>query len=257
MLSRAILALLLLAAPASAERWRATYAITVAGITVADAEVLFTLGPAGTPYSIETRTRTRGVASWLIRSETEARAEGVLRPGAAQPRRYQTEGLWRGMPRRTILEFAPDGTARIIALEPQQDIERTPVPDDARRDHIDPLSAMVLLTARIRETARCETSARTFDGRRVTQFVVTTEPIIQVADRGLLRCIVESRPLSGLPLDRPIEEASRPTRSSMLFGVTQPGAPAVPVQIEIASRWWGNINASLVELTSAEQRGQR
>lgn len=255
MIGRAILAMLLLAGPASAERWRATYAITAAGITVADAEVRFTLGPAGTPYNIETLSRTRGVAAWLVRSETRARSEGMLRAGAAQPRRYQTEGTWRGAPRRTVLEYAPDGTARIAALEPAQDMPRTPVPDEARRGHLDPLSAIVLLTAHVRETARCDVRAQTFDGRRVTQFEVTTHPVVLASDRGLLRCDVESRPVAGIPLDRPIEETSRPTRSTLIFGVTQPGAPAVPVQVEIASRWWGTIQASLVELS--EERGQR
>lgn len=255
MIGRAALALVLLAAPASAESWRATYAITAAGITVADAEVRFTLGAPGAPYSIETRTRTRGVASWLIRSDTQARSEGLLRPGAALPRRYQTNGTWRGMTRRSVLEYAADGTVRAATLEPLQDMERTPVPDDARRGHIDPLSAMVLLTAHVRETARCDVRARTFDGRRVTHFEVTTNPVVQVADRGLLRCDVESRPIAGIPLDRPIEDATRPTRSTLLFGVTQPGAPAIPIQVEIASRWWGTIQASLVEL--AEDRGQR
>ena len=252
MLKRVSLALLLLTAPASAERWRATYAVTAAGITVADAEVQFTLGANGTPYSIQTRTRSRGLASWLMRSQSEARSEGIWRTGAAAPRRYQTEGQWRGMNRRTLLEYGPDGTARVATLEPALDMERTPVPDDARRGHIDPLSAMVLLAGHVRETARCDVQTRTFDGRRVVQFEVTTDPIVQVADRGLLRCNVESRALAGIPTDRPLEDAMRPTRSTLLFGVVRPGAPAIPVQIEIASRWWGTIQASLVELTSVE-----
>lgn len=249
---RLVLALLVFAAPASAERWRATYAVTAAGITVADAEVRFTLGPPGTPYSIETRTRSRGVASWLMRSESQARSEGLLRAGAAVPRRYQTEGSWRGNPRRTVLDYAPDGTSRIAMLEPAQDLERTPVPDDARRGHIDPLSAIILLAGHVRETARCDIRARTFDGRRVTQFDVTTDPVVQVSDRGLLRCNVESRILSGIPLDRPVEESARPVRTTLLFGVARPGAPAIPVQVEIASRWWGTIQANLIELTSAD-----
>ncbi|MEI6158572.1 MAG: DUF3108 domain-containing protein [Roseococcus sp.] len=243
---------MLFAAPASAERWRVTYAVTAAGITVADAEVRFSLGSAGTPYSIETRTRTRGMASWLMRSESQARAEGFLRQGSALPRRYQSDGVWRGINRRAVLDYAPDGTARIATLEPTHDMERTPVPDDARRGHMDPLSAIVLLTDQVRQTARCDISARTFDGRRVTQFDVTTDPVVQAADRGLLRCIVESRPLAGIPLDRPLEEASRPTRSVLLFGVARPGAPAIPVQIEVASRWWGSIQANLIELVSVD-----
>ena len=252
MIARAALALLLLAAPASAERWRATYAVTAAGITVADAEVRFTLGPQGGPYVIETRTRSRGLASWLMRSQSEARAEGLLQATAPLPRSYQSDGHWRGIHRRTRLDYAPDGTSRIVTLEPARDMERTPIPEDARRGHIDPLSALVLLTAQIRATARCEAQTRTFDGRRVVEFQVMTDPIIQAADRGLLRCIVESRPTAGVATDRPLEEAMRPTRSTLLFGVAQPGAPAIPVKIEIASRWWGTIRADLLELTSAD-----
>ena len=252
MFARATLALLLLAAPASAERWRATYVVTAAGVTVADAEVRFSLGPNGAPYDIETRSRSRGLASWLMRSQSEARSEGVLRAGAPLPRRYQSEGQWRGINRRTVLDYAPDGASRVTTLEPLQDMERTPVPDDARRGNIDPLSALVLLTAKVRDTARCESQIRTFDGRRVVHFEVTTHPVVQVADRGLLRCNVEIRPIAGVALDRPIEDAMRPTRSTLLFGVAQPGAPAIPVQIEIASRWWGTIQASLVELASAD-----
>jgi hypothetical protein len=252
MIARIALALLFLTAPAAAERWRATYLVTAAGITVADAEVRFTLGAQGSPYTIETRTRSRGLASWLMRSQSEARTEGVLQPGAPVPRSYQSEGQWRGIDRRTRLDYAPDGSSRIVTLEPAQDMERTPIPEEARRGHLDPLSALVLLTAQVRETARCNAQTRTFDGRRVVEFQVMADPIVQAGDRGLLRCIVESRPTAGVATDRPIEEAMRPTRSTLLFGVARPGAPAIPVRIEIASRWWGTIRADLVELTSAE-----
>ena len=250
MLVRATFALLLVTAPASAERWRATYAITAAGVTVMDAEVRFTLGAIGTPYSIETRVRSRGVAAMVIRVDSQSRSEGVLRASAVLPRLHMSESVWRGTSRRTVLEYGPDGTARIAALEPAQDMERTPVPDEARRGTIDGLSAMVLLTGRVRQTARCDIQARTFDGRRVTQFTVTTDPV--AGDGGLLRCLVESRPIAGVPTDRPPEEAMRPTQSVLVFGVSRPGAPALPVRVEIASRWWGTIQANLVDVASAD-----
>lgn len=257
MLLRITLAGLLLAAafpasPGSAERWLATYTITAAGITVMDAEVRFTLGAIGTPYSIETRARSRGVASWLMRVDSQSRSEGLLRPGATLPRRHESASMWRGAPRRTLLEYGADGQPRIATLEPSQDMERTPVPEEARRGSIDSLSAMVLLTAQVRQTARCDIETRTFDGRRLTQFVVTTDPVVPVGEQGLLRCLVESRPLAGVPTDRPLEDAMRPTQSVLVFGVARPGAPALPVRVEIASRWWGTIQAHLVELASAD-----
>ena len=249
MLRRIILALLFLAAPAavpaSAESWRATYAITAAGVTILDAEVRFTLGQAGTPYAIETQTRSRGVATMFFRAENTSRSEGVLQAEAVWPRLHHSTGTWRGNPRRTRMEYGADGLVRVTALEPAQDQERTPVPDEARRGAIDTLSAMVQLTDQVRRTARCNVQARTYDGRRLTQFTVTTD---RDAEPGTLRCLVESRPLAGVPTDRPLEEAMRPTRSVLVFGVARPGAPAIPTRVEISSRWWGTIQATLLSL---------
>ena len=249
------LALLVFAAPASAERWRASYAITAAGITVMEAVVVFTLGTAGgqagAPYSIETRVRSRGIAAMVFRGEGQTRAEGVWQGGTLLPRSYLSTGNWRGTPRRTRLEYASDGAMRVATLEPAQDMERTAVPAEDRRGAIDSLSAIILLTDQVRRTARCDTQARTFDGRRLVQFDVTTDPVVHVADRGLLRCVVESRALAGFATDRPLEEAMRPVRSVVVFGVAQVGAPAIPVQVEIASRWWGTIRANLNELALA------
>jgi hypothetical protein len=244
------LVVLLLAAPASAQGWRATYAVTAAGVTVMDAEVRFTLGQAGAPYAIETQVRSRGVAAMFVRAESTTRSEGQWQGDSARPRLYQSTGTWRGNPRRTRLEYGADGVARIMALEPAQDQERTPVPDDARRGALDALSAVVQLTGHVRRTARCDIQARTFDGRRLTQFDVTTDT---QAEAGTLRCLVESRPLAGVPTDRPLEETMRPTRSVLVFGVAQPGAPAIPVRVEIASRWWGTIQARLLAIEPVQE----
>ena len=255
MLRLLTIALLTIAAPVSAERWRATYAITAAGITVMDAEVIFTLGSGGNAgasqaYSIETRVRSRGVAAMLFRGAGHTRAEGVWQGATLRPTVYHSTGNWNGTPRLTRLEYA-DGALRVATLEPAEDMERTPVSVEERRAAIDSLSAMVQLTDNVRRTARCDTQARTFDGRRLVQFDVTTDPVLRVADRGLLRCVVESRALGGFPTDRPMEEVTRPVRSVVIFGVPQAGAPAIPVQVEIASRWWGTIRASLNEISSA------
>ena len=249
MLRRIILALLLLGGPASAESWRASYLITAAGVTVMEAEITFDLGQPGAAYSIESRVRSRGLGAMLIRGETLARSEGVGQGAALRPRRYESRGNWRGTPRATVMTYAPDGAPRIGTLEPAPDDEHTPVPEQDRRGTIDSLAAIVGLTQHVGRTGRCDIQARTFDGRRLIQFEVTADPIVHVADRGLLRCVVENRTLAGFPKDRPIEEATRATRSVLLFGVAQPGAPAIPVRVEVASRWWGSIQATLTGIS--------
>jgi len=247
---RRLLALLLLAAApapiqAHAEAWRATYAITVAGAVVMEAEVAFDLG--GEAYRVEARTRTRGLASLLVRGESLTLAEGRWQGATASPRLYESHGYWRGTARRARLEYAADGEPRVLLLEPAQDMARAPLPAGSRAGTLDNLSALAQLVRHVRDTGRCETTATGFDGRRLTRFEVARDPVVQVADRGLLRCVIESRPLAGYALDRP--DAANPTQIHALFGVLRPETPALPVRVEIASRWWGRIEATLVSVT--------
>ena len=108
--------------------WRAEYALTVAGVTVMEAQVVFDIDGAG--YRVETRTRSRGLATLVARGHSRALAEGAWRNGAAQPRRYETEGQWRGAARNVTLDY-PGGSPRIRRLEPPEDMPRTPVPEEA------------------------------------------------------------------------------------------------------------------------------
>ena len=243
---RCLLALLLLAAaPAQAEAWRATYAITAAGATVLEAEVAFDLG--GETYRVEARTRTRGLASLVVRGQSVTLAEGVWQGALARPRVYESQGHWRGTARHTRLEYGRDGEPRVLLQEPAQDMARAPLPAGPRAGTLDNLSALAQLVRHVRDTGRCETGATGYDGRRLTRFEVMREPVTQVADRGLLRCIIESRPLGGYALDRP--DAANPTHVHVVFGVLRPDTPVLPVSVEIASRWWGRIEARLISVT--------
>jgi hypothetical protein len=243
---RLLLALLLLAAaPAQAEAWRATYAITVAGAVVMEAEVAFDLG--GATYRVEARTRTRGLASLLVRGESLTLSEGSWQGGQARPRVYETQGHWRGTARRARLEYGADGEPQVLVMEPAQDMARSPLPAGPRAGTLDNLSALAQLVRHVRDTGRCDTGATGFDGRRLTRFEVTRDPVVPAADRGLLRCVIESQPLAGYALDRP--EAANPTHVHAVFGVLRPDTLVLPVRVEIASRWWGRIEATLMSVS--------
>jgi hypothetical protein len=243
---RRLLALLLLAAlPAQAEAWRATYAITLAGATVMEAEVAFDLG--GDSYRVEARTRTRGLASVVVRGESLTLSEGRWQGALARPRLHESQGHWRGTARRARIEYAPDGEPRVLLLEPAQDMPRAPLPPGSRAGTLDNLSALAQLVRHVRDTGRCESSATGFDGRRLTGFDVTREPAPQARDGGLLRCVIESRPLGGYALDRP--DAANPSHVHAVFGLLRSDTPVLPVRVEIASRWWGRIEARLMDIT--------
>jgi hypothetical protein len=182
---RRLLALLLLAAaPAQAEAWRASYLITVAGAPVMEAEVAFDLGGAG--YRVETRTRPRGVGSLLLRGESVSLSEGRWQGAEARPAYHEARSHWRSGPRRTRLDYGPDGEPRLAVLEPAEDIPRAPLPPGPRAGTLDNLSALAQLARHVRDTGRCDTGATAFDGRRLTRFEVTRDPVMQAADGGLL-----------------------------------------------------------------------
>lgn len=248
MLRRITLGLVLLGSPAAAETWHASYIFTVAGVTVMEARVVLDVGGPGAPYMIETRSRARGLATLFFRGEQVSRSEGVWRGATPMPRLHRSGGNWRGSPRRTAMEYGPGGVPRTVVLEPVQDIERTPVPPEALPGTMDALSAMLQLARQVRETGRCEAQARIFDGRRLTQLDVTTDPVRLPEGGGQPSCVIESRMLAGVPVERP--EDARPMRSVVHFGnPVQPDAPMLPVRIELASRWWGTIQVVLNQVS--------
>jgi len=234
----------LLAWPAAAAPWRAEYALSVAGVTVMEAQVMFDLDGPG--YRVESRVRSRGLATLVASGNQVTRAEGGWRGGNPAPRRYETQGQWRGGARHTILDYA-GGTPRITTLLPTEDMPRTPVPEEALPGTLDALSILAMVTRQVGATARCEGSARMFDGRRLTAFSART---VGQTPQGL-QCEVESRHLAGIPTERDVAQAQQPQRLQVWFVRPVADGPAVPRQVELSSRWWGRIEANLLRLEPA------
>jgi len=248
MLRRITLGFVLLASSASAEPWQASYVFTAAGMTVMEARVDLDIGGPGAAYVIQTRSRPRGLANVFFRGELFSQSEGVWRGSRPMPRVHRSTGSWRGTPRRTVLEYGPGGVPRVVVLEPAEDVERSPVPREVLPGTTDALSAMLQLSRQVSETGRCEAQARIFDGRRLTQLDLSTDPVRQASGGGQPSCVIESRVIAGIPTDRP--EDARPLRSVVHFGnPVAPGAPMLPVRIELASRWWGTIQVVLTQVS--------
>lgn len=234
---------LLPAAVAQAETWSATYTLTAAGIAVMEATVRMDLG--GTHYRAESEVRTRGVAGAMVSGRQVTRVEGEWGPDGPRPRRYVTEGQWRGQNRRVVMEYGPGGTPRVVAMEPPSQEERHPVPPDLTRGTVDGLSAMAWLVREVRRTGQCAGERRVYDARQVTQITSRQMGVEAIAEGTALRCSLESRVLAGWRLDRDPAEAMRPQPVTAWIAATQPGAPPVPVRVELASRWWGTVTATL------------
>jgi hypothetical protein len=254
-MKRAAAALVALAAAApldharAAERWTATYSVAAAGIGVMEAVVQVELGPLG--YRVESEVRTRGVAAAVVSGRQRTEVEGTWGTAGPVPTRYATEGVWRGQPRRVVMEYPSGGLPRVVAMEPPNQVERRPVPPEMTRGTVDGLSALAWLVREAQRTGSCAGEKRLYDARQVTLISsrpMGTEP---VPEGTALRCALESRVLAGSRLDRDEAEAARPQPITAWIASTAPGAPPVPIRVELASRWWGTVTATLTGLRRA------
>ena len=233
----------------------ARYEATAGGMTIMQFDATFDL--EGPRYAIRIQSRMRGVAAWLASGEQVTSVEGRWEGNHPIPDRYRQEGTFRGKRRVVAIDYAPAGMPQLRALEPPNDGEREPVPAALRQDTMDGLSALAKLVRSVSRTGRCDTTAQVFDGRRRSNYSVrTVSQDVMPASAGYagpaLRCAFESRILAGFRLDQDREaEAKIPHPATAWLGHPWPGAGPVPVLIEMPTRWFGPVRATLVSVASA------
>ncbi len=247
----AALALLpvLAAAPALAERVEADYAVTALGMTIMEVRVGYDTTERG--YALAFTSRLRGMASAMGDARQETRASGTWSGAGVQPVRYDANGVWRGEPRRTVVEW--QGAQPVIrTMVPPNEAEREEVPAARQRGAVDSLSAVARLMRQVGRDGRCDSTGEVFDGRRLTTMTARTVGWEQLPPaRGewsgrALRCQFEGRLVAGFHRDNNGEEARRPTPGTAWFGEVVPGVPPIPVRIESQTRWFGTMTARLV-----------
>ncbi|MBP0493582.1 DUF3108 domain-containing protein [Pararoseomonas indoligenes] len=233
---------------AQAQPIAATYTVQAVGMTVMEVNATLDITEAG--YTVEFRTRTRGVVAAFSGGTLVTRVEGVWEGDRARPRRYVSEGVWRGENRRTVIEW-PGNQPAIRAMVPPNDEERETVPEDARRNTVDNLSAIAQLVRQARRTGNCDGSLRAFDGRRLSETTARSRGREQFAPARdewsgtALRCDFEGRFLAGFRKDEDREAARRPQTGTAWLGEAAPGRPLIPVRIDSVNRWFGTISARL------------
>jgi Protein of unknown function (DUF3108) len=164
----------------------------------------------------------------------------------AEPSRFVGEGWWRGIDRRVDIEYK-DGKPIIRRLIPANDSEREPVPDALQANTIDTLSALAEMIRVVDATGRCETAARTYDGRRAWEIEARTvgEESLEPADRSsfagkALRCDFSGRMLAGFWLGDDRERDRQPLHGTAWLAPVASGGPRLPVRMSFETRWFGD-----------------
>jgi hypothetical protein len=242
--------LVLLAAPAAAQQpVLATYEVYAAGMTVMEMQARFQATEAG--YRMETRFRTRGIVSLFAAGEQTTQVEGEWAGTAAHPRRYLTEGTWRGSFRRVTITWQGRNPS-VGELTPSEAGEREEVPEALRRDTVDALSALAQLARMVDRTGGCDGATGVFDGRRRSDYTSRSEgrelirPWRGAWSGEALRCAFEGRVVAGFRHDQNRAVVGAPQTSTTWIASPYPGAPPIPVRLEIPNRWVGHATAVLL-----------
>jgi hypothetical protein len=239
---------------------RLSYDTYAAGVEVMRMNASFGLGPWN--YHIDLDYHTKGLVGLLYSGRQTNRVRGVWKDERAAPVEFSGEGVWGGRQRRTLIDYSR-GLPQVKDLAPPEEGPRAPVPPELQRNTVDTLSALVQLMRNVERGDTCETAVRTYDGRRVLEFVARTgsREMLAPTSRSIfsgqaLRCDFESRELAGFLLGRDDPEHRRPLHGSAWLAPAMPGAPPLPVRIAFQTRWFGWATMYLSGATDRPDRAE-
>ena len=223
---------------------RLNYTLYVLGVPVADA--VMTVDLASNGYAMDLSFHTTGIARLFSGDRMDTRSRGLIEHGRLVPMDYMASGRLRGQDRVAGLVWH-HGMPDVTTLDPPVAAERTAVPPPARAGTIDPLAAMAVLIRDVAQTGHCDDSTRTFDGRKLEEFVVRTGGEADLprsihsnfAGPGM-RCTFVRRVLAGSRFGADAAEDSRTRVGTIWLGPVLPGLPRMPMRAVVETQWLGD-----------------
>jgi len=248
---------LLLVAPAGASaqvtQVQLTYDAYAAGIEIMQMRASFGLGPWN--YRVGIDYHTTGLVGLFYRGHQVNAASGLWDEGHVEPQEFSGDGVWRGTHRLTLIDYNR-GVPEVKQLVPPQTSEREPVPSELQRNTMDTLSALAQLIHNVELTKSCDTTVRTYDGRRVLEVVARTggtetlEPTSRSSFSGpALRCDFEGREVAGFLIGQDDPEHRRPLDGSAWLVPLLPNTAPLPARIAFQTRWFGPATMYLTSAT--------
>jgi hypothetical protein len=230
----------------------ASYETYAAGLHVAAVESGLSLGPWD--YRMSLGYHTTGMVGFFLGGHQFDSVGGFWQSERAQPSRFLGQGTWHGTERLTEIDYR-QGQPSIRQLTPPAADEREPVPESLQANTIDTLSALVELIHVVQVTGRCETTARTYDGRRAVEIEAHTvgEEMLAPTDRSsfagkALRCDFSGRMLAGFKFGDDRSRDSKPMHGSAWLSAVVAGGPPLPVRLAFETRWFGDATMYLTDV---------
>ncbi|HEY0183063.1 MAG TPA: DUF3108 domain-containing protein [Rhodopila sp.] len=234
----------------------ATYSTYAAGMHVAEVDSGFSFGPWN--YQMNLGYRTTGMVGFFFRGHQFDYVSGSWHGTQAVPSQFIGQGEWHGEERVAAIDY-PQGKPAIRQLVPPNADEREQVPDSLQANSIDTLSALAELMHVVKDTGRCETTVRTYDGRRVVEIEAHTvgNEQLDVTPRSsfagkALRCDFSGRMLAGFKFGDDREHDSKPMHGSAWLAPVVAGGPPLPVRMAFETKWFGDATMYLTAVDRSQ-----
>jgi hypothetical protein len=211
-------------------------------------------------YSGRLEFHTAGMLGWMVHTESDSQVEGRFTSGqgvGVTPLRYDNTGVQHGVNRLTRIIYQ-NGTPTITAIAPPVEQERTPVAPAQTMHTIDTLSAIALLMRQVGQTGKCDGTAQTFDGRRLTDLVAHTVGDEKLPaqrkfgfDGDTLRCDFVGTQMAGFVKNQDEDTLRRPKHGSAWLAPLVAGAPPVPVKVIFENQKLGLVTLYLTSVSGS------
>lgn len=197
----------LAATPAVAETFRATYALSIIGLSIGHAYASASLQPNA--YKIDIGVKLGGVASLVTDAKGAATASGAIANGTVLPTAYANTSA-NSTETRTVRMGLDAGSVRAIDIQPPfPDPElRVPVTEGMKRNILDPISALLMRVPDgqpLVGPAACNRTIPVYDGLvrfDVTLSYVGTKDVQTRGYKGLVSvCSARYTPIAGYRRD--------------------------------------------------------
>jgi hypothetical protein len=221
--------------PAAAPDARMHYDGYAMGLNLFAIDLTVALRP--TSYRMKLSFRLVGMADLLFHANGSTVVDGRFDGPRARPRELFSAGQFGGEQHVMQLDWVGDAPM-VTQMKPPPETDREPVPASEQSGTVDTFSAIAMLLHRVGESGTCESTARTFDGERLTEFAAQTTGVEMLASTArssfqgrALRCDVTGRMIGGFMRDADRAELSKPKHASVWFARLAPDQPEVPVRI--------------------------
>ena len=207
----------------------------IRGFDVFSLDIGVALRPAA--YRLQLDFRLTGVVGALYHGEGTTVAEGRFDGVRAVPREMVSTGRFGGVAHVMQIDWQ-DGMPKVLQMVPPTDSDREAVPPQEQAHTMDALSAIGGLLRQVSATGRCESTTRTFDGARLTEYAARTVGLETLPATGrssfqgeALRCDITGTMIGGFMRDADRQRGGRPKQGSAWFARLQPGQPMLPIRI--------------------------